>query len=73
MPGFLSPRSTDTYYIQEFHWTRSPSVWKTLIKIFLSGVVCGAVLIIWMYSSGHAKPEGAQHQKPVPCRTSQNK
>ncbi len=61
--GFLKS-SNSTYYVQEYSWKRSPEVWGTMLKVFGSGAVLGAVLAMYAGCSDVAKDA----QAPVPCK-----
>ena len=64
MPGFLRPKAAEVVYQQEFSWLRSPEVWGTLVKVFVFGVVAGAILAMYAGCSDLAKDAKSQ----VPCK-----
>jgi hypothetical protein len=63
--GFFSKPESDTYYIKQYDWRRSPDVWKAQGKLAFCCVIIGFVAAVIMGASVDVDKVVQQQKKSV--------
>lgn len=63
--GFFSPRSTSSYYVQEFSVWRDPKMWKSAVSIYTGGAITAALVIAFLLGGKADEKDGVAPRPTV--------